>query len=124
MKVFIVGICLLFYNALVSAQKAYHAYTTGVESFDRKTGSWFNDKSLPVNLTIKIEKKRLTVGDAKNSTYVLQTWLTGIMGWEALDVNGNKWYIVFMTYTTDPIKMRISFFHKIGDTSGTYYDVL
>jgi hypothetical protein len=124
MKVIIVGIGLFLSNISVSAQISYHAYRSGVESYDKKSESWNNDKSLPVDLTIKIEKKRLTIGDAKNSTYVLRTWNAGFAGWEALDVKGKKWYIVFMEYPDDSVKMmRISFYHKIGDTSSTYYDV-
>jgi hypothetical protein len=124
MKVFIIGICLFLNNVPVSAQISYHAYGSGVEFYDKKSVTWNNDKSLPVDLTIKIEKNRLTIGDAKNSTYILRTWRMDIQGWEALDINGKKWYIIFMRYPDDPIKMmRISFSHKISDTSRNYYDV-
>jgi hypothetical protein len=124
MRAFILGIGLLFSNISVNAQITYHAYRSGVEFYDKKSETWSDDKSLAVDLTIKIEKKKLTIGDAKNSTYVLRTWNAGFAGWEALDVNGKKWYIVFMAYPDDSVKMmRISFYHKISDTSSTYYDV-
>jgi hypothetical protein len=124
MKVIIVGIGLFLSNISVSAQITYHAYRSGVEFYDKKSETWSDNKSLPVDLTIKIEKENLTIGDAKNSTYILRTWNAGFAGWEALDVKGKKWYIVFMEYPDDSVKMmRISFNHKIGDTSSTYYDV-
>ena len=124
MKILIVGIGLLLYNASVSAQQSYHAYATGVETYDEKSGTWFNDKSISVDFTIRVEQKRLTIGDSKNSTYVLRTWNAELMGWEALDVNGTRWYIIFMNENTDPVKTRISFSRKRNDTNRTYYDVL
>jgi hypothetical protein len=124
MKVFVIGICLFLNNVSVSAQISYHAYRSGVEFYDKKSETWNNDKSLPVDLTIKIEKKRLTIGNDKNSIYILRTWRMDIQGWEALNINGRKLYIIFMRYPDDPIKMmRISFSYKISDTSRTYYDV-
>jgi hypothetical protein len=91
-KIFVVFVVLLFCIASTQAQQVYHAYETGIESYTKKTG-WFNDKSLPVDLTIRVQNTILTIEDDKQDKYTLQHVLPvdsgpkipSISGWAALD---------------------------------------